>query len=105
MSIRQGVFRIGETIEISAIFTNDQGLPADDIGGGRLIIKYPPPSNTVTTQNIIPVDGMVELDIKPQEIGTYKVRIECDLPSPTVREAKFEIVDSMVSPVLPYSFY
>lgn len=105
MSIRQGVYRVGETIEISAIFTDDQGLPATNISGGRLIIKYPPPSNATTTTTIIPVDGIVELDIKPLEIGTYKVRVECDLPSPTVREAKFEVVDSMVVPVLPYSFY
>src|SRR5689334_12293064 len=105
MSIRQGVFRVGETIEISAIFTNEQGQPADNIGGARLIIKYPPPSNEVRETQVIPVDGVIQLDIKPEEIGTYKVRIECDLPSPTVREAKFEIVDSMVVPVLPYSFY
>lgn len=105
MSIRQGVFRVGETIEISAIFTNEDGLPADNIVGSRLIIKYPNPLTPNVTIDVIPVNGIIELDIKPTEIGTYKVRVECDLPSPTVREARFEIVDSMVIPVLPYSFY
>ena len=105
MSIRQGVFRVGETIEISGIFTNEEGGAADNVGGAKLIIKYPPPSNTTTTFDVIPVNGIIELDIKPTAIGTYKVRRECSLPSPTVREARFEVVDSMVVPVLPYSFY
>ena len=112
MSIRQSVFRLGETIEISGFFTNEAGSAADDIVGARLIIKQPPSPNSTsgtdgpsTTYEVIPVDGIIELDIKPTAIGTYKVRLECDLPSPTVREARFEVVDSMVVPVLPYSFY
>jgi hypothetical protein len=109
MSIRHGVFRIGETVEITAIFTNTVGVGANNISGGKLIIKKPPnPDGSLgitTTLDIFPVDGVFTTDISPDVIGTWKVRIECTQPSPTTREGHFEVVDSMVVPILPYSFY
>ena len=103
MSIREGVFRIGEQVEIGAFFTNTSKVLATNVSGVKLTIRSPV-SKQNTEFNLIPVEGYVGLDFTPDEIGHWKVRIQCELPSPAVREAKFEVVDSMVNPILPYSF-
>lgn len=104
MSIRPGVFRVGETVEITGVITNTLGEPATNASGVKLTLRRPQ-TDSVLEFTLVPVGGVVGMDIEPNEIGTWKVRLECEDPTPTVREGKFEVVDSIVSPVLPYTFY
>lgn len=91
MSIRQNVFRIGETVEISGSF-----LPTTASGG---LITVKNPNGDIMEYPVEPVDGVVSISIPGDVVGTWKVRLECTEPSVAVIESKFEVVASTVLPM------
>ena len=88
MSIRQGVFRIGETIELSGQF-----VPADVTGAKFTIAK---PDGTLAVVNVTPVAGLVSTTVAGDLVGTWRIRLECAEPQVAVSESKFEVVESTV---------
>lgn len=96
MSIRQGYFRLGESIEISGTFRNGLGVLMDATGVTATLKK---PDDTVTTPAVLtPTNGVVAYIVSADMAGTWKVRLSCSGPVPAVIEGQFVVVPSIVLP-------
>ena len=93
MSIRQGYFRIGETVEISAEFFDSQGVAMNATGITLYIRK---PNEVLEEFALTSIDGVIATDVAANMAGLWRVRVECDGPTPTATESKFYVVESTV---------
>lgn len=92
MQLRPGVYRLGETVEISGSFFDsiNQPMIAENI---KVVLKSPSPDNSVYGPFPVSLDdGVAFFEFNPEIIGTWKVRIECEFPKSAVIESKFEVV-------------
>ena len=94
MQLRPGVYRLGETVQITGTFFNSSNteMNAGDI---KITIRRPTPDNSISLIGPVSVglvDGSVYFEFNPDVIGTWKVRMQCDLPKSAVIESKFEVV-------------
>lgn len=93
MAIRPGVFRIGETVEITAAFTETDGSAMDATG---ITLTFRRPDGTLDVDTLTADGGIISVDYKPNMVGTWHFRLECEFPTQTVMESKFEVVASTV---------
>lgn len=93
MSIRQGYYLIGNTVEIVSSFKDETGATME-ASGVTIFIKKP--DKTVQEFPVSAINGTVTMDYIPNQIGLHIVRIECDEPTPTAKESSFEVVASRV---------
>lgn len=93
MSIRQGIFRIGELVEITGTFTDAAGAAMTPTSAKLYIRK---PDQTLIEFDLVPSNGAIGLDVPADMVGRWHVRLECSAPSVAVMESKFEVVSSTV---------
>lgn len=93
MALRTGFYLVGNTVEIDTAFRDVDGQP---ITVGGIIIKVKKPDGAVQSFNISNPNNSVAMDLIPDQIGRWIVRIECAAPSPTAVEGYFEVVPSRV---------
>ena len=93
MSIRQGVYRIGETVEMLSDFTDSDGQPMNPTGLKLYIRK---PDQSLETMELTAVDNAIAVDIQADMVGTWKTRLEWTAPTAGNKEGRFEVVASTV---------
>lgn len=93
MSIRQGVYRIGETVEISISFTDKNGQPMSPTGIKLHLLK---PDEALDTIDLTVTDNAVAVDVVANMVGTWKIRVEWETPTKGAKEDRFEVVASTV---------
>lgn len=94
MSIRQGYFRIGETVEVSGGFTNLAGAPMAATGAVFTILK---PDDVREVYAVTPDGGgVVAVAFIANIAGTWRMRLECTGPTTAVTEGRFDVVASTV---------
>lgn len=91
MSNRQCHYLEGNTATISGKFDIEDNFPV-----GLVTLTILRPDKTKTTQNITAVNNQIELDIVPDMVGRWHVRISCEEPRPTAIEQSFIVVKSAV---------
>jgi hypothetical protein len=91
MSIRQGVYLIGQTAEVGGSFDAAEGVT---ISGVSLIVKKP--DGTSATFPLTPVANAVSMDITTDMPGKWLVRLQCTGPTPSAVEGSFLVVPSAV---------
>lgn len=95
MSIRQGYYLLGDTVQINGTFKNSANEIVD-AGNVSLIVKTPEGTNRTYALN--PVDGEFAMDVAADIPGKWRVRLECTLPKPSAIEGSFIVVPSAVLP-------
>jgi hypothetical protein len=93
MALRTGFFLVGNTVEIDVDFRNSVG---QSITAGGIIIKIKKPDSALETFIIDAPDSSVAMNLIPDLIGRWFVRIECATPLNTATEGYFEVVPSRV---------
>lgn len=94
MSIRQNVFRIGETIEISLNFSTSDGQP---ILISQATVYVRKPDGTLSTNPVSVENGATQFDVEANMPGTWKIRIESGgNGARVVQEKRFEVAPSTV---------
>lgn len=93
MSIRQGVYRIGETVEMLVVFTDREGQPMNPTGLKLYLRK---PDQTLETIELTATENLLSFDIAANMVGSWKTRLEWPYPEPGVKEGRFEVVASTV---------
>lgn len=90
--IRPGVYRLGETVEVTGNFYDSSGF-AMNANEATISFRKPLPDNSLVGPFVVPaVTGSVFFEFNPDIIGTWKVRLECQSPKSAVIESKFEVV-------------